>query len=163
MPVKRAVNDSMHSLLRFSPYQPSDRPVCLRLFDANSPKYFAPNERAEYAAFLDASSGDYELCRRANQVLGAFGVQPGDANDAHLRWILLAPEVQGQGIGTAIMTRVAELAVARGRPLVRIAASQMSAPFFARFGARTTTTTPDGWGPGMDRVDMEWRPPARPG
>jgi hypothetical protein len=38
---------------------------------------------------------------------------------------------------------------------IRIAASHRSAPFFARFGAETVRETPDGWGPGMHRIDME--------
>ncbi|HSB54348.1 MAG TPA: GNAT family N-acetyltransferase [Gemmatimonadales bacterium] len=147
----------MSSVL-FSAYQPGDRTACLQLFDANSPAYFAPNERDEYAAFLETAPGMYELCRRGDRIVGAFGVQPAGASDAHLRWILLAPDAQGQGIGTAIMRRVAELARAQGRPLVRIAASQKSAPFFTRFGASITTSTRDGWGPGMDRIDLEWRP-----
>ena len=32
---------------------------------------------------------------------------------------------------------------------------EKAAAFFARFGAIEKVTTPDGWGPGMDRVDME--------
>ena len=50
------------------------------------------------------------------------------------------------------MARVSD--IGDGRP-VSIAASHKSAPFFARFGARIVETTPDGWGPGMHRVDME--------
>jgi hypothetical protein len=39
--------------------------------------------------------------------------------------------------------------------MLDVAASQHSAPFFARFGARELARTDDGWGPGMHRVDME--------
>ena len=47
---------------------------------------------------------------------------------------------------------------AEGRvPRLHIAASHRSAPFFARFGSQTVKTTPNGWGPGMDRVDMVLR------
>jgi hypothetical protein len=34
-------------------------------------------------------------------------------------------------------------------------------PFFSRFGARPVTHTPDGFGPEMHRVDMEWPLPRR--
>ena len=40
-------------------------------------------------------------------------------------------------------------------PLIEIAASHKSAPFFAKFGATVTAHTVDGWGNGMDRIDME--------
>jgi hypothetical protein len=41
---------------------------------------------------------------------------------------------------------------------VRISASQVSAPFFARCGARELSRVRDGWGPGMHRVEMEIDP-----
>jgi len=37
---------------------------------------------------------------------------------------------------------------------VSIATSHKSAPFFVRFGAAVTSSTKDGWGPDMDRIDM---------
>ncbi len=32
------------------------------LFDANCPEFFAPNERLDYAEFLDSNLLGYELC-----------------------------------------------------------------------------------------------------
>jgi len=53
-----------------------------------------------------------------------------------------------------MMRRVTEQAVTSGLSAVQIAASQKSAPFFARFDAIVRSVSPDGWGPGLDRVDM---------
>ena len=85
-----------------------------------------------------------------NEVVGAFGMH--DAEGYCLRWILIDPAAQGRGVGSAMMTRVLEIGDGRA---ISIAASHKSAPFFARFGARVVEETPDGWGPGMHRVDME--------
>ncbi len=41
----------------FRPYQTADREACLGLFDANCPEFFAPNERADYVAFLETERG----------------------------------------------------------------------------------------------------------
>ena len=49
--------------LQFAPYADGDREACLALFDANCPTFFAPNERADYAAFLDQCPPDYQVCR----------------------------------------------------------------------------------------------------
>jgi GNAT superfamily N-acetyltransferase len=88
-------------------------------------------------------------------VVGAFGLIREREDRWSLRWILLAPAVQGRGIGSAIMQEVRQrLVTARGR-LLTIAASHKSAPFFARFGAREVARTAHGWGPEMHRVDME--------
>ena len=56
-----------------------------------------------------------------------------------------------------MMERVVSLARASGVSTISIAASHKSAAFFERFGALAMERTTDGWGPGMDRVDMELR------
>lgn len=130
-------------------YADADRAACLELFDANCPLYFAPNEREDYARFLQRRPPGYRVCARAGRVVGAYGLIGSDLN-----WILLDPDAQGGGIGSAIMREVIAAARAAGLDAVRIAASHKSAPFFARFGAQTVAQTADGWGPGMHRIDM---------
>jgi GNAT superfamily N-acetyltransferase len=138
----------------FRPYRPTDIDSCLGIFDANCPKNFAPNERDEYQCFLDDVTADYEVCEADGQVLGAFGLFDNGEGRRRLNWILLDPNTQGMGIGSKIMARVIHLGAAAGVGTVDIAASHMSAPFFAKFGATIVLTTKDGWGEGMDKVDM---------
>ena len=45
----------MATNVTFRSYVSTDKSVCLKLFDANCPEFFAPNERVDYAEFLDAS------------------------------------------------------------------------------------------------------------
>lgn len=143
----------------FATYTPADHAACLAVFDENCPEFFAPNERADYADFLDRVGGTYRVCCVDGRVVGAFGLMPGATPDeGHLNWILLSPSAQGAGVGRAIMGEVAAQAQAGGVTRIAIAASHRSAPFFARFGAHELVRTDDGWGPGMHRVDMEWRP-----
>lgn len=140
------------------PYQSGDHDACLALFDANCPAFFAPNERADYLRFLDGKTAHYRVCLIGDRVVGAFGVLPDEPQGLALRWILLSPDLQGQGLGRMIMAQVAELIRAHGATSLYIGASHRSAPFFAKFGARETARTPDGWGPGMHRVDMTLLP-----
>ncbi|MGK2858134.1 MAG: GNAT family N-acetyltransferase [Thermoanaerobaculia bacterium] len=142
----------------FRPYEPRDRDACLRLFDENCPVYFAANERSDYALFLDDAEGRYELCLVGDAVVGACGLFPDSVGRMALRWILLAPEVQGRGLGTAIMRRVVSELRQSGIATLRISASHKSVPFFARFGAREDATLLDGWGSGMHRVEMHLDP-----
>ncbi len=125
------------------------------MFDANCPSHFAVNERSDYLAFLQSAGNEYEVCHVDGQICGAFGVGDTAAGNLRIRWILLDPGFQGQGIGSKMMSRMIDIARTRKSSLIEIAASHKSAPFFARFGARVTQVTPDGWGIGMDRVDME--------
>ena len=141
--------------INFRPYRAADRQACINIFDANCPKFFAPDERQEYEKFLERAPVDYEVCEVDGKVLGAFGLFANGENTKALNWILLDPQSQGIGVGSSIMERVMQLSRMSQTRVVKIAASHKSAPFFARFGALTTALTKNGWGPGMDRVDME--------
>ena len=143
------------SIINFRTYRDADRQACTSIFDANCPEFFAPNERQEYEEFLERVPGDYEVCEVDGKVLGAFGLFVDGENIKTLNWILLDPQTQGIGVGSTIMERVMQLGRTSQTRVVKIAASHKSAPFFARFGASTTSFTKNGWGPGMDRVDME--------
>jgi uncharacterized SAM-binding protein YcdF (DUF218 family)/GNAT superfamily N-acetyltransferase len=139
-------------VVSFRPWQPADRSACLAMFDGNCPEFFAPNERDDYVAFL-SSAPDYTVCLVDGQIAGAYGLAAHEGALA-LRWILFAPAMRGRGLGSRVMARVFDGMREHGADELHIAASHKSAPFFARFGAVPVTTTRDGWGPGMDRVDM---------
>ncbi|HKB58202.1 MAG TPA: GNAT family N-acetyltransferase [Lacunisphaera sp.] len=145
----------------FRPYQPADLAACLALFDGNCPEFFAPNERADYVEFLAPVPAGYEVCLLGKKIVGAFGVLR-EAHGLSLRWIHVSPDAQGRGLGRTIMARVVAAVRAHGGEPLHIAASQKSAPFFSKFGAKEVRRTPDGWGPGMHRVDL-LLPSAPPG
>ena len=140
--------------ISFQRYEPGDYAACLALFGANSPEFFAPNEEADYREFLTASPDWYEVCIRTGDVIGAYGLEQIRPSTGAVRWILLHPTAHGAGIGSRVMNRLIERARASGLTTVLIAASQKSAPFFARFGAVVLEERANGWGPGLDRIDM---------
>lgn len=145
----------MSSHLSFRPYQATDQPACLALFDANCPAFFDPGERAGYIQFLELTPDGYEICLDGTRMVGACGLRPHAPDELVIRWILIAPDVQGRGIGSAMMARALDVCRTTGAHLLHMAASHKSAPFFARFGARATATVRRGWGPDLDRVDMQ--------
>ena len=147
---------------RFRPYRQDDRQSCLQLFDQNCPASFAPNERRDYEEFLrdyeqslDAAVDRYEVCLMGGQVVGAYGLYADGPDRLALRWIIVSAAAQRRGVGSMMMSRIVDgLRESEGVTL-RISASHKSAPFFAKFGACERATIPDGWGPGMHRVEME--------
>jgi ribosomal-protein-alanine N-acetyltransferase len=139
----------------YRPLGAGDRDACLRLFDANSPDFFLPSERHDYVRFLNADRGDYQVCVLDGHVVGAVGIEPITADRAAIRWLVVASDVKGQGLGREMVRHVREAMRAAGVTTMEIAASHRSAPFFARFGAIPRAATPHGWGEGMHRVDME--------
>ena len=145
----------MPSNITFRSFSRDDAGACLAIFDANCPAFFAPNERTDYESFLETSPDGYEICEIDGYIVGAFGLLQDDASGNRLNWIMLDPDSKGAGLGSMIMERVISVGRASRSPLIRIAASHKSAPFFGKFGAIAKKHTQDGWGPGMDRVDME--------
>src|SRR6186713_1529527 len=100
----------MRSQVTFRPYSRTDKEICLVLFDANCPEFFAPNERADYLEFLEKDPRGYELCLIGSEVAGAFGLIGDGGSRRRLNWIMLDPRFQGAGAGRAIMERVVSLA-----------------------------------------------------
>jgi GNAT superfamily N-acetyltransferase len=139
------------SVIAFRKYESRDLADCLELFDRNCPAFFAPNERPDYELFLAAVPDWYELSVVDGRVTGAFGLDP---VHAALRWIMIHPDAHGRGLGSTIMASVVDSARLRGMLAISIAASQKSAPFFEKFGAVKRSIQENGWGPGMDRIDM---------
>ena len=141
----------------FSSYTSADKDICLAIFDANCPKYFASNERTDYEKFLDLNPAGYELCLSEGDVIGAYGLIGEGSKNRSLNWILLSPRAQGLGLGSILIERAISLAKEAKLTCLNIAASHLSATFFAKFGAVRICELKDGWGPGMHRIDMELR------
>jgi len=143
--------------INFKTYEARDKNACLSLFDANCPDYFAPNERAEYEEFLDENPSDYLLCAANDRIVGVFGIFPEQTGECRLNWIMLNPRAQGMGIGSKIMDKAFKQAKYLNANIIHIATSQVAYKFFEKFGAVTVKKTQNGWGPAMDKIEMELR------
>ena len=142
--------------LQFRSYDNSCLEACLKLFDENCPQFFAENERKDYLEFLRNQSESYEVGLSYGQVVAGFGMSNDpQVNRGRISWIMVSPLSKGRGVGAEMMYRVKELAKEKGVEVLDIAASHLSAPFFAKFGAKELKTVTDGWGPNMHRIDMK--------
>lgn len=146
----------MTQTIDFKPYQSEDFSACMALFDDNCPSHFAPNEKADYQAYLEQLPEDYYIAYQGKKPLAAFGFLLNHTSKrGQITWIMVAKSTQGTGIGRQMMDKSRQLGLAADMEIVDIAASHLSAPFFARFGAKALNHIADGWGPGMHRIDME--------
>ncbi len=142
--------------MRFLNYDDSYFDKCIEMFNENCPEYFAENEREDYIGFLDENPSGYFVGISEDAVVSAFGViSNSETLRTRLSWILVSPKCKGSGIGIEMMNYAIEASVKRGASAIDIAASHLSAPFFAKFGAEELSETQNGWGPGMHRVDMK--------
>ena len=145
----------MSNDVNFRSYLANDKEACLAIFDENCPDFFAPNERSDYTEFLDSIPADYEVCLSGDSIVGAFGLTGDNSKYKSISWILISPDSQGLGIGSIFMNRAINLSRTAKLEHIKIAASHLSAPFFAKYGAKGDIEIKDGWGPDMHRVDME--------
>lgn len=151
--------------MTFRPYRPDDRAACLAVFDSNTPPYFDPAERALFGAFLDGQPPAYFVIEEDGQVIacGGVAVHPDPAagvalspTSAGLTWGMAARGQHGRGVGTRLLHgRLDWTRTHRPEVLeMRLATSQLTQGYDARQGFRVTAHEPDGFAPGIDRVEM---------
>ncbi len=144
--------------IRLRPWEPRDRALGLALFDSNTPRYFAEVEKADFLGFVDDLPGPYFVLESADgEALGCGGYAGGerDPTIAALCWGMVRGDLHRRGLGDRLLTeRLARIAADPVFRSVEIETTQHSCGFFARYGFVETARTPDGFAPGMDRVDM---------
>lgn len=137
-------------------YTPQDRDQCLAALDANTPDYFAPQERADYEKFLDDISGEYLVVEVAGRVVGCGGyVIVEDADYAHTSWGMVHPDYKGYGLGKGLLD--ARLQALRGVPRVkrvRVITSPATESFFRHYDFIVTRRERNGITSGIDLVEM---------
>lgn len=138
-------------------YTPADRAACLAVFDSNTPEFFLPAERAEFAAFLDALPGPYlVLTGEAGDVLacGGFAVNPHTAR-ADFCWGMVRRTEHGRGLGEQLLrARLAGIRADQRADHVVLHTSQHTRGFYEGLGFVTERVAPNGYGPGLDRCDL---------
>jgi ribosomal protein S18 acetylase RimI-like enzyme len=142
----------------FRPYVPADRAACLAILDSNVPRYFAPAERAQFAAFLDAPLGFYGVLSVDGEApvgCGGIALSKESARVANLTWGMIHADRHGQGWGRALLhARLQHLAKLPGVDQVTLNTTSQAAGFYRRFGFRDAAFVPNGYGPGLDRYEM---------
>ncbi len=140
----------------------ADTPACLEVFDSNVGDFLHRDEREDFAGWLAATQGRYLSLEWGGRVIGCSGYaleSTGRAGRpaAELRmiWGLLHRDFHGRGLGEFMLLErllrgAAELPVTSAS----LGTTPRVAPFFERFGFRRIQYLPDGWGPGLHRVDM---------
>ncbi|HYF64489.1 MAG TPA: GNAT family N-acetyltransferase [Herpetosiphonaceae bacterium] len=143
--------------MEFRPWTPEDAAACLAIFRSNRPEFFAEYEEAEFHAFLEQPEGPYFVVTAANDRVvasGGFVVEPA-AGRASLAWGMVDRAYHRSGFGQFLLIKRLELLLLEPRVMaIDLDTTQHSAGFFARLGFAVRRITPDGYAPGMDRIDM---------
>lgn len=148
--------------LLLRPYALGDREGCLEVFDSNVGEYLHAEERPDFDGWLSAPKGVFLSLERDGQVIGCGGhatdlIPASDRSEPELRmtWGLLHRQEHGRGLGDWLfLARLVHGAKTTGVARASLGTTPRVAPFFERFGFRRIAYRPDGWGPGLHRLDL---------
>ena len=143
------------------PYTPADQEALLQILRLNTPAYFAPEEEADFVAYLAHKREDYFVVEEAGQVVASGGLNYfDDYTWARISWDLVHPAFQGKGIGRELM--LFRMARAKEKPtikLLQVRTSQLVYPFYQKLGFELEKVEKDFWAPGIDlwQLNMKLR------
>ncbi len=145
---------SVPNLLSIRPFAPTDRDACLAVFRSNLPHHFAPSELPEFEAFLADREGDYWVVELAGALVACGGCHA-EGGLGRLTWGMVHEDCHRASIGSALLGRRVEHLFRQPEVVsIAIETSQKAEGFFARHGFVVTHRVADGFGEGLDRVDM---------
>ena len=146
--------------LHLCQYVPNYKQDCLEIFDSNTPKYFAHEERREFADFLENQNPPYYyfvVKEQLGGIVGCGGIKFDlERQVAKLRWDMVQFQHHREGIGSFLTQN--RLAIIRQSPEVKqvlLGTSQYSYPFYEKMGFRIYQITEDGIAPGFDEYVMK--------
>lgn len=150
------------------PYTAADRQACIAAFKSNIPKFFMPDELADFENWLTdveaqkihAPNEQYYVVEQDKEVIacGGFSIYP-HKQLATMTWGLVHNRLHKKGIGKAlILHRIAAIREALPSVTIGLDTTQHSFSFFEKLGFVTTKITNDSYGEGMHRYDMELSP-----
>ena len=135
------------------PYEERDREACLALLAANTPRHFAPEERADFAAYLDAGPEHFRVVEESGAIAACGGIETFPTRaEAEFRWVMVSPAAQGAGHGRRLMQEsAAHLLAHTALRRILVYTTPASAGFFRKLGYRSETlrTEADYWTRGL--------------
>ena len=152
-------------------YEARDKIQCVDIFKSNFPKYFTAEELPPFEAWLDNSGKDpiyanseadyYYVVEDENKIVGCGGFyKVRDSREVRFAWGMILNDSHNKGYGTVLHThRLSRINEMYPQALITLGTSQHTFRFFEKMGFRVTEITPDGYGVGMDKYDMEYNSP----
>jgi [ribosomal protein S18]-alanine N-acetyltransferase len=141
-------------------YKQDYKNICLGLFDANTPQFFAPIERQKYSSFLDRQKAPfhyYLVDLGDDEIIACGGIKiEEEINRAMIRWDIVEPSWQNKKVGS-FLTKY-RIAVICQKPEINrifLGTTQLTFGFYEKLGFKVLSIEKDGIASGLDRYLME--------
>ena len=150
------MSQNMKQRFAFRSYRADFQQACLRILDSNIPQYFTPEDQIDFLKFLNHLPGPYVVLSIQDEIVGCGGWAFNEANHlGHLTWGIIDASYHGQGLGIALLHYRLNALKEAGATLVRLSTTQVVEAFFQKQGFYTEKRYPNGYGHGLDRLEMK--------
>lgn len=155
-------------MITIRPYQSNDHNSCIDIFKSNLPLYFAPHEEDYLINWLKGFDENrlvypsnlaehFYVAEINNNVIACGGFYiPQNSNKANMTWGMVHNHHHKQGIGKQLLVhRINIIKQQYPNNFITLDTSQHTYAFFQKLGFTITKITQNGYGPGLDRYDMQ--------
>ncbi|CAM1365343.1 GNAT family N-acetyltransferase [Tenacibaculum xiamenense] len=154
--------------MNIRPYKKKDRAACMEIIKSNTPEFFAMDEVPLFEEWLiaqekgllahDVSEKEYYfVLEDDDNVLGCAGyLLVKNSNEIFLSWGMVNRKFQKLGYGKKLLEyRFKSISQNYPDKKIALATTQDIAPFFEKYGFKTTNIKPKFYSESLDRYEME--------
>jgi N-acetylglutamate synthase-like GNAT family acetyltransferase len=155
-------------------YKAEDKNGCIAVFKSNCPKFFDESELDLFIKWLDHQVNEnstyksptytnsekdayYVIETPENGIVGCGGFYIiKDSNEARLAWGMIHADFHKHGYGKALYEyRYKQIKANWPNHTITLGTSQHTYPFYEKMGMHITAMFKQGYGPDLDRYDMQ--------
>lgn len=140
------------------PFEPEDTDAMLHLFDANTPAFFAPEERADLIFYLKNEIEHYFVLQVEDSIVACGGYNQGpNTYEKRISWDLVHPDHQGKGYGGELLKfRIQHILADGTTKKITVRTSQMVYRFYEKHHFLLQEVVRDYWADGYDLYQMSY-------
>lgn len=137
-------------------FEPEDKEAILHLFDANTPAFFAFEERDDLIFYLEKEIENYFVVEVGHTIVASGGYNRGlEPGALRISWDLVHPDHQGKGYGSELLKfRIQKIKDENSVPSITVRTSQMVYTFYEKHHFILQKIVKDYWADGYDLYDM---------
>lgn len=138
-------------------YKSHDRASVLNLLRLNTPKYFAPQEEADFIHYLENELEYYFVIEIDGRIIACGGFNfSGNPAIGKISWDILHPDFQGKSYGTLLLNyRIERLNQFSEIEKITVRTSQLAYRFYEKNGFIIVDIVQDYWAEGFHLYSME--------
>jgi [ribosomal protein S18]-alanine N-acetyltransferase len=141
-------------------YNYEDKTSLVDLLELNIPKYFAPEEKADFNYYLDHERELYYVLLFNDKIVGGGGINfADDHTTGKISWDILHPDYQGKSLGTKLLKhRINKILSFENILKITVRTSQLAYRFYEKQGFELFEKVKDFWAEGFDLYHMQYKP-----